>query len=86
MFVGSALVQWMSRRQGMVETSVHGAEFCALCTAAEKAIAMQHMLRSLGFKLPKGKPTPVFGDNFGSIQSLANLETSLNKKHAALSS
>ena len=43
-FVGSTLVQWMSRRQGAVETSVHGTEFCALCTAAEKVIAMQHML------------------------------------------
>ena len=41
----------------MVETSTHGAEFYALCTAAEEAIAMQHMLRSLGVKLSKGKPS-----------------------------
>ena len=39
-FVGSAPVQWMSRRQGAVETSVHSAEFCVLCTAAEEAITI----------------------------------------------
>ena len=62
-FVGSAPVQWMSRRQGAVETSTHGAEFCALRTAAEEAITIQCMLRSLGVKSPEGKPTLVFGDN-----------------------
>ena len=36
--VGSALVQWMSGRQGAVETSVHGAKFCALHAATEEAI------------------------------------------------
>ena len=43
------------------------------------------MLRSLGAKLPKGKPTLVFGDNLGSMQSSANPEALLNKKHTALS-
>ena len=75
----------MSRRQGAVENSLHGAEFCALHTTAEEAITIQHMLRSLGVKSPKGKPTLVFGDNLGSMQSLANPEALLNKKHTALS-
>ena len=84
-FVGSTPVQWMSRRQDVIETSVHGAEFCDLSTAAEEAITIECMLRSLGVKPPKGKPTLVFGDNFGLMQSLANLEALLNEKHTSLS-
>ena len=84
-FVGSTPVQWMSRRQGAVETSACGAKFCTLRTAAKKAIAIQCMLRSLGVKSPKGKPTLVFGDDLRSTQSLTNLEALLNKKHTVLS-
>ena len=43
------------------------------------------MLRSLGVKLPKGKPTLVFGDDLGLMKSLANLDALLNKKHTASS-
>ena len=84
-FVGSAPVLWMSRRQGVVETSTYGAEFYALRTATKEAIAVRHMLRSLGVPLPKGGPTKIFSDNLGVAQSASNSESLLKKKHTALS-
>ena len=55
----------------------------ALRSAVEETIALRYMLRCLG--VPVRKPTLVFGDNLGSIQSATIPEADLKKKHVAIS-
>ena len=80
--VGSTPVSWMSKRQGAVATSTYSAEFCAMRTAAEEAISIRYMLRSLG--VPVVEPTKVFGDNLGVIQNASCQDAILQKKHVAI--
>jgi hypothetical protein len=81
--VGSTPVSWLSKQQGAVETSTYSAEFCAMRTATEEAIAIRYMLWSLG--IPVDKPTKLFGDNLGVIQNASMPEANLHKKHVAIS-
>jgi hypothetical protein len=80
--VGSTPVSWISKRQGAVATSTYSAEFCAMRTATEEAIAIRYKLRSLG--IPVDKPTQMFGDNLGVIQNASMPEANLVKKHVAI--
>ena len=82
-FVGSTPVIWSSKRQGCIATSTYCAEFVAMRTAVEEAISIRYMLRCLG--IPVTKPTDLFGDNFGVIQSAEIPEGELKKKHIAIS-
>ncbi|MGH3055550.1 MAG: Ty1/Copia family ribonuclease HI, partial [Gaiellaceae bacterium] len=81
--VGRTPVNWMSKRQGAVETSTYGAEFLAMRTAVEEAISIRYMLRALG--VPITRSTNLYGDNLGVIQNASNPDSSLKKKHTAIS-
>ena len=52
-------------------------------SAVEEAISIRYMLRCLG--VPVTRPTDLFGDNFGVIQSAVIPEGKLKKKHIAMS-
>jgi hypothetical protein len=80
--VGRTPVFFSSKRQGSVETSTYGAEFCAMRTAAEETIAVRYMLRCLGVKVTRA--SYVFGDNLGVIQNCTIKESLLKKKHVAI--
>ena len=81
-FVGRTPVFYSSKRQGAIETSTYGAEFCAMRLATEEAISVRYMLRCLGVKVTK--PTLMFGDNLGVIQNATLKESLLKKKHTAI--
>jgi hypothetical protein len=83
MFVGRTPVFYSSKRQGAVETSTYGAEFCAMRTATEETISLRYMLRCLGVKVTHA--TYVFGDNMGVLQNATIKESLLQKKHVAIS-
>lgn len=53
----------------------------------EKAINIQYYLHCLGVHIQNNgsHPTQVFGDNFSVIQSTANPQDDLTKKHVTLS-
>ena len=51
-YVGSTLVIWKSKRQGIIASSTYAAEFSALRTATEEAMSLRYMLRCLGCRLP----------------------------------
>ena len=51
--------------------------------AVEEAISLRYMLQCLG--VPVSKPTSLFGDNYGSIQSASIPDSELKKKHIAIS-
>jgi hypothetical protein len=82
-FVGSTPVIWQSKRQRCIATSTYFAEFIAMRSAVEEAISIRYMLRCLG--VPVTRPTDLFGDNFGVIQSAEIPEGDLKKKHIAIS-
>jgi hypothetical protein len=82
-FVGRTPVFCFSKRQGAVETSTYGAEFCAMRTATEETIAVRYMLRCLGVKVERS--SYLFGDNLGVIQNATIKDSLLKKKHVAIS-
>ena len=82
-FVGSTPVLWRSKCQGCIATSTYTAEFVAMRSAIEEAISIRYMLRCLG--VPVTKPTNLYGDNFGVIQSATIPDGKLKKKHVAIS-
>ena len=82
-FVGRTPVFFMSRRQGAVETSTYGAEFCAMRIAVEETIAIRYMLRSMGVRVAHA--SYLFGDNLGVVQNVTIKDSLLKKKHVAIS-
>jgi hypothetical protein len=82
-YVGNTPIIWKSRRQGAVQTSMYGAELCAMRMAVEEAITIRYMLRSFG--IPVSLPTSTMGDNEGTITTASTPECALKKKHVALS-
>ena len=58
-FLDSALVMWMSKKQPTVETSVFGAEFVALKHRVETLRGLRYNLRMMG--VPISGPSHVFG-------------------------
>jgi hypothetical protein len=76
-FVGSTPVLWPSKHQGCIATSTYTAEFVAMRSAIEEVISIQYMLRCLGILVTK--PTNLYGDNFGVIQSATIPEGELKR-------
>lgn len=81
--VGCTPVTVISKRQGCIATSTYCAEFVAMRSAVEEAISIRSMLRCLG--IPVSRPTKLYGDNKGSIQSANIPDGELKKKHIAIS-
>ena len=70
-FVGSTPSTWFSRRQGCIASSTYAAEFSALHTVTEEAIAMRYMLQCLGCNIGGAgeRPAKICCDNFSVIQN-----------------
>ena len=81
--LGRTPVFFSSKRQGAIETSTYGAEFCAMRTAVEEVISIRYMMRCLGVKVEFS--SVLFGDNLGVIQNATMKESLLKKKHVAIS-
>ncbi len=79
-FVAGTPITWMSKRQGAIATSTYTAEMAAMKTAAEEAISIRYMLRSLG--VPVQGRTALWGDNMGSLISTDNPGATCSKKHS----
>ena len=80
--VGRTPVFFMSKRQGAIETSTYGAEFCAMRTAVEEVQSVRYMLRCLGVKVKTA--SLICGGNKGVVQNCTNSESLLKKKHFAI--
>jgi regulator of RNase E activity RraA len=81
-FVGRTPVVYSSKRQGAIETSTYGAEFCAMKNGVEELIALRYMLRCLGVSVEHA--SILYGDNQGVIQNATIAESLLKKKHVAI--
>ena len=78
-FVNRAPILWYSKKQSTVETSTFGSEFQAMKVAVE-------MIESLRYKgIPIEGPTNVFCDNEAVYKNTSLPESTLKKKHHAIS-
>ena len=80
--LGRTPVQWISKRQGAIETSTFGAEFNAAKLAVEELLALRYMLRCLGVKVTM--PSYLVGDNRGVITNVSVPGSMIKKKHNSI--
>ncbi|HSN65751.1 MAG TPA: reverse transcriptase domain-containing protein, partial [Fusibacter sp.] len=76
-------IQWFSKRQNNVETATYGSEFMAARQATEQIMDIRYTLLMMG--IPIDGPSWLFGDNQSVITSSNIPESTLNKRHNALS-
>ena len=60
-FCNMALIDWISKKQHTIETSVFGAEFVAMKHGMEKLWGLIYKIRMMG--IPLSGPSYVYGDN-----------------------
>eukprot|EP00975_Prorocentrum_lima_P043671 9162261-Prorocentrum_lima.AAC.1 len=77
-----ALIAFHSKRQSTVETSVFGAEFCAMKTGIEALRGIRYKLRMMG--IPLTGPSFVYGDNMSVIHNTQRPESTLKKKNCSV--
>ena len=77
-YVNNGPVVWHSKKQTRVETSVFGAEFCAMTQGIERLRGLRYKLRMMG--VPISGPSFVYGDNMSVIHNTQRPESRLNKK------
>jgi hypothetical protein len=77
-FLNSALIQWCSKKQATIESSVFGAEFVAMKHGIETVRGIRYKLRMMG--VPLSGPTYVYGDNMSVIHNTQKPESVLKKK------
>jgi hypothetical protein len=82
-FLDSAPIYWMSKKQASVETSSFGSELCAMkqCTKYVRGLCM-YKLRMMG--IPCGEPAFVYGDNQSVLYNTSIPESTLKKKSQSI--
>ena len=72
---------WRSRQQKRVAHSSTEAEYVALSDCSKQVVWIRQLLEEMGYKL---KPTPICGDNQGSIFMSSNPVTETRNKHVEI--
>ena len=73
-----ALINWVSKKQPTIETSVFGAEFVAMKHGTKKLRGLRYKCRMMG--IPLSGPSYVYGDNKSAITNSTRPESTLKKK------
>ena len=77
-FLNTALIDWLSKKQVTIEGSVLGAEIVAIKTGVEALRVIRYKLRIMG--VPLTGPTYIYGDNMSVIYNTSRTESTLNNK------
>jgi len=77
-YLNSALIAWLSKKQATIETSVFGAEFVAMKIGMETLRGLRYKLRMMG--VPLAGPSLIYGDNMSVIHNTQRPESVLKKK------
>ena len=77
-FMNTALVQWFSKQQATIETSVFRAEFVAMKIGMESLMGLRYKLRMMGVGI--SGPSYIYGDNMLVIHNTQRPESMLKKK------
>ena len=81
-FLNSAPIAWLSKKQATIETAVFGAEFVAMKIGMEAVRGIRYKLRMMG--IPISGPTFIYGDNMSVIHNTQRPESVLKKKNNAI--
>ena len=81
-FCNTAMIEWVSKKQATIESSVFGAEFVAMKFGIEKLRGLRYKLRMMG--VPIDGPSLVYGDNLSVIKNSQTPESQLKKKNNAI--
>ena len=81
-YVNSTLVQWFSKKQSTVETSVFDAEFVATKQGIDALRGLGYMLRMMGISI--SGPSYNYGDNKPVVHNASRPESVLRKKCYAI--
>ncbi len=73
-----SLIDWVSKKQATIETSVFGAEFVVMKHGIEKLRGLRYKLCMMG--IPLTGPSFIYGDNKSHITNLTKPESTLKKK------
>jgi hypothetical protein len=73
-----ALIDWISKKQAKIETSVFGAEFVAMKHGIEKLRKLRYKLRMMG--IPLTGLSYIYDDNKSQVTNSTRPESTLKKK------
>ena len=76
--MNTALVQWFSKKQSKVETSVFGAEFLTMKQGIDVLRGLRYKLRMMG--IPISSPLYIYGDYVSIVNDTSKPELVLRKK------
>ena len=76
-FLNSAPIYWFSKKQGSLETSTFGSQFCAMKVATEYVCGLRYKLRIVLIHLDE--PVFLFGDNQSVLCNTYNPVYNLKK-------
>ena len=71
------MIDWVSKKQATIETSVFGAEFVVIKQGIEKLRGLRYKLCMMG--VPLTGPSFIYGDNKSQITNSAKPESTLKK-------
>ena len=77
-FLQSAPIYWLSKKQTSIETSSFGSEFVAMKQCTEYVRGLRYRLRMMG--IPVEEPTYIYGDNQSVLANTKNPHSQLKKK------
>eukprot|EP00804_Cyclotella_cryptica_P004574 CCRYP_006921-RA/>CCRYP_006921-RA protein AED:0.18 eAED:0.18 QI:0/-1/0/1/-1/0/1/0/109 len=77
-FLNYGMIDWLSKKQSTVETSVFGMEFCAMKHGIEKLCGIRYKLCMMG--VPMKGASYVYGDNMSVVTNTSKPESTLKKK------
>ena len=81
-YLNSAPIMWLSRKQNTAEVSTYASEFVAMRQAMEMIKALNYKLRMFG--IPILERAKIFGDNRSVILNSSVPESTLKKKHHSI--
>ncbi len=82
MYLNCALVQWLSKKQATIKTSVFGAEFVAMQIGMDSLRGLRYKLRMMG--IPIWGPSLIYGDSMSVIHNTQQPESTLKKKSSSI--
>jgi hypothetical protein len=77
-FCNMALIDWVSKKQATIETSVFGAEFIAMKHGIEKLQGLRYKLCMM--RIPLARPSYIFADKKSQVTNTTIPELTLKKK------
>ena len=81
-YLNSAPIYWMSKKQTCIESSSFGSEFTAMKQCTEYLRGMRHKLRMMG--IPVNGPAYVYGDNQSVLANTSFPDSTLKKKSQSI--